>query len=317
LSNLMADGQDAAAYSWQIEEKQAEIIAQGIPGETENPKLSYKQLAIGPYLHGILREATHTHYDDAANSFAKVAAWEPRFVGSQQDLSRVQRGVHSAPGNGVVYIFTLVGRGPYKEEVEEVPTSSTLLIADRLLSALGKYELPPTIAPIKVPHVVVPPNEIDGVLVSVNRSPAGVTLPITDIGELAVAQHQALLPHTVARAVVRRVTKKAVTVGAQDGLNVDNPWLNLGILAAGVAWEFTESADTRCWGLLPNQIQVQRLELPSGTHHLGLQPCRRAVPLAASQDCVVPVADGRNTYVLACFPARDLVGQIQVSDPHR
>jgi hypothetical protein len=54
LANLMSDGEDAAAYSWQIEEKQAAIIEEGssivIAGESENPKLAYKQLAIGPYL---------------------------------------------------------------------------------------------------------------------------------------------------------------------------------------------------------------------------------------------------------------------------
>ncbi len=317
LSNLLRDGRDAGAYSLQIEEKQAAIIALGLPGAAENPKLSYKQLAIAPYLHGVLREATHANYDDAANSFAKVVSWEPRFTGAPLDLERAQRGTHSQPGHGVAYVFTLVGRGPYKEEVVEAPTSNALLIADRILSAVGKYELPPTIAPIKVPHVVVPPNEIDGVLVQVNQLPAGVTQSITDIGQLAVAQHQAVLPHIVARSVVRRIAKKAVSYGAQDGLNVNNSWASLGILAAGVAWEFTESADTRCWGLLPNQIQVQRLELPVGTHQIGLCPARRGAPLGPLQTCPVPIVDGRNTYLLACFPDRQLVGQIQVSDPNR
>jgi hypothetical protein len=317
LSNLLQDGHDASAYSLQIEEKQAAIIAQGLPGTTENPKLSYKQLAIAPYLHGLLREATHANYDDAANSFAKVVSWEPQFAGAQQDLQRAQRGSHSQPGHGVAYVFTLVGRGPYKEEAVEAPTSDALLIADRILSAVGDHQLPPTIAPIKVPQVVVPPNEVDGVLVQVNQQPAGVTHPITDIGQLAVAQHQAILPHIVARSVVRRVAKKAVAYGAQDQLDLNNSWASLGILAAGVAWEFTESADTRCWGLLPNQIQVQRLELPVGTHQFGLSPARRGAPFGPTQTCQVPILDGRNTYLLACFPDRQLVGQIQVSDPNR
>ena len=38
----------------------------------------------------------------------------------------------------------------------------------------------------------------------------------------------------------------------------------------GVAWEATEAADTRCWGLLPDRIQVLRVELPAGTHQLAL-----------------------------------------------
>jgi hypothetical protein len=317
LSNLMGDGQDAVAYSLQIEEKQSAIIAAGLPGTQENPKLAYKQLAIAPYLHGVLREANHADYDDAAKSFAKVVSWEPRFGGGHQDLERAQRGAHSQPGHGVVYIFALVGRGPYKEEAVETPTSDALLIADRILSALGKYQLPPTIAPIKVPRVVIPHNEVDGVMVRVDQQPVGGTQTISHIGEMAVLQHQAILPHLVARAVVRRVTKKAVAYGAQDGLNIDNQWATLGILAAGVVWEFAESADTRCWGLLPNQIQVQRIELPAGDHQIGLGPTQRGLPLGPAETCQVSVVDGRNTYVLACFPDRRLTGKIQVSDPHR
>src|SRR5688500_3440388 len=38
----------------------------------------------------------------------------------------------------------------------------------------------------------------------------------------------------------------------------------LGFDALGVAWEATENADTRCWSLLPDKIQVVRLELPAG-----------------------------------------------------
>lgn len=317
LSNLMTDGRDATAYALQIEEKQAEIIAAGLPGAAENPKLAYKQVAIAPYLYGMVREATHTHYDDAARAYRKVAEWEPRFTGAPFDVARVEQGAHSPPGHGVVYVFTLVGRGPRKEEGTEQPTSDAMLVADRLLSALGKYELPPTIAPIKVPRVVVPVNEIDGVVVQVGSVPAGVTQSIAPVGELAVLQHQAIFPHIVARAVVRRVVKKAVAYGAQDTLKVENSWAQLGILAAGVAWEFTESADTRGWGLLPNSIQVQRLELPVGEHQLSLIAGKQGLPVGKPETCQVQVADGRNTYVLACFPDRRLVGKVQVSDPYK
>ena len=37
-------------------------------------------------------------------------------------------------------------------------TSDALLIADRLLSAAGDHTLPPTLAPVKVPTIVVPAN---------------------------------------------------------------------------------------------------------------------------------------------------------------
>jgi hypothetical protein len=317
LSNLLHDGSDAGAYSLQIEQKQQEIIERGFGGEAENPKLAYQQIALGPYLEGMLREETHAQYDEAARSFAKVVSWQPGFAAGPHDLERAQHGHHSLPGHGVVYVFTLVGRGPYKEETVEYPTTEALLIADRILSAVGKHQLPPTIAPLKIPKVVSPLNEIDGLLVRANQQPVGATLAITDVGQLAVSQHQAVASHLLAQAVVRRVVKKAVAYGVQDGLSKNNELIGLGILAAGVAWEFTESADTRCWGLLPDKIQVMRLELPAGTHTLELQPAQRFQPCGTPYACQVPIVDGRNTYVLACFPTRHLIGQIQVSDPNR
>jgi hypothetical protein len=316
LSSLMRDGQDADAYILQVDEKQREIIQRGLPGASENPKLAYKQVAFGPYLRGVLSEATHTHYDDAARSFAQVVSWEPGYQFVQHDLLRAQHGAHSQRGNGVVYVFALVGRGPVKEETIEAPTSDALLIADRLLSAVGKYQLPPTIAPIKVPLLVIPPNEVNGVLVQVGGHPAGISQTVTDVGQLAVSQQQAVFSHLVARAVVRRVVKKAVAYGVQDAMDVQNQWLGLGIMAAGVAWEFTESADLRNWALLPDQIQVLRMELPAGMHPVDLSPTRNGVPIGLSHACHVPVLDGQNTYVLACFPTRNLVGRIQVSDPN-
>ena len=32
--------------------------------------------------------------------------------------------------------------------------------------------------------------------------------------------------------------------------------------------ELPEAADTRCWGLLPDKIQVLRIELPAGRHRV-------------------------------------------------
>ena len=238
----------------------------------ENPKLSYKQVALGPYLHGLLREASHSGYDDAARANTMVVSWQPDFPYGRQDLERVQRGRHSAPGHGVLYVFTLVGRGPYKEETVEVASSVSLLIADRILSCTGKHTLPPTIAPIKVPKVVTPGNEVSHVRVSVDRRPAGDTATITDVGRMAVEQYEAIYPHVIAEAVVRRVVKKGIIYGAKEMTGVDrrSP-ASLALDLAGVAWEATEAADTRCWGLLPDKIQVLRVELPAGPHEIALQ----------------------------------------------
>lgn len=316
VANLMSDGSDALAYSLQANTKQQEIIEAGIDLGEENPKAAYKRVALGAYLHGMLREVSHTHYDDAERWFATAVSWNPDCQVGQQELERARSGRHSAPGNGVMYVFALVGRGPYKREASEVPSSQALLIADQILSATGKHTLPPTIAPIKVPQVVVHENEVDGVAVSLDGRRVGETETVTDVGQLAVQQQMALYDHIVARAVARRVVKKAAVYALKGQLEVSNQsWANLALDAAGVVWEATESADLRCWSLLPNSVQVLRLELPVGEHHVSLQSSNAQRTLGVASDLTVPIEDGRNTYVLACYPGPKLTGVVQVSCP--
>ena len=313
LSNLMADGQDASAYALQVGDKQRQIINAEENPSNENPRLAYKRVALGAYIHGAIQEATHTNYDEAARAIQLVANWEPSFEDASVDLKRVSSGRHSAPGNGVLYVFTMVGRGPYKEERLETPTSNALLLADRILTATSKHSLPPTIAPIKVPVVVRSSNQIDSVLVETDTGAAGVTKTITDVGQLAVDQYEAIFPQVMARAVVRRVVKKGAVYATKDAANIDDPLASFALDAAGVLWEASESADTRCWGLLPDRIQVLRLELPAGEHVVRLKPASRNAPIGAEASHTVGIDDGRNTYLMANFPEDRLVGQILVS----
>jgi hypothetical protein len=313
LSNLMHDGGDASAYALQVGEKQRQIIDLGADRDGSNPKLSYKRVALGAYIHAAIQEATHVNYDEAARSIQLVANWEPQFEPASDDLKRVTEGQHSQKGNGVVYVFGLVGRGPYKEERVEEPTSAALLIADRILTATSKYSLPPTIAPIKVPVVVRSRNRILSLGVSVDGETKGQTETITDIGQLAVDQYQAVFPRVMARAVVRRVIKKGAVYATKEIANINHPAAEMAMDLAGVAWEAAESADTRCWGLLPDQIQVLRLELPAGEHQLSLTPRDTRGLFGSSAQRTILVEDGRNTYVMACFPDDELVGEVLVS----
>ncbi|MBI3467429.1 MAG: hypothetical protein HY000_30845, partial [Planctomycetes bacterium] len=109
LSNLMHDGGDAYAYALQVSDKQNQIIDTGADETGQNPKLAYKRVAVGAYLHGALCEQTHRDFDDVARSYTKVVSWQPEFAFGQADLHRGMSGRHSAPGNGVLYVFTLVG----------------------------------------------------------------------------------------------------------------------------------------------------------------------------------------------------------------
>ncbi len=310
MANLMHDGQDAEAYSLQVNAKQQELLQKSAADQIENADTAYAPVAIGPYLRGIIRESTFGNYDDATRAYHQVVSWQPQFQAGKIDLARAQNGVHSRPGHGVLYVFALVNRGPTKEEVAEIPTSQAMLIADRILSVVGEYDVPPTLAPIKIPRVIVPPRVVDHVALVADGQPMGRTEIICDVADLALREEAVELPHVMARAVARRIVKKAAIYATKDYVEADSFWSDIALSAVGVAWEATEAADTRCWGLLPREIQVLRVELPLGHHRVQLNPvlCQQAA--AAGPQISVEIEDGRNTYLLACFPGSMSVGQV-------
>lgn len=315
LANLLQDGQDAEAYSLQINAKQ-EALLQRVPEEgREQARAAYVPLAIAPYVHGMIREASFANHDDAARAYQQVVAWQPDFHAGRLDLARAEHAVHSPPGCGAVYVFALCNRGPVKEQSVEVPTSAALLVADRLLSVGSRYDVPPTLAPIKVPRVVVPARQVDAVAVMVGDRAVSHTETICDVGELALRQQELDRPQVIGRAVARRAVKKATVYVAKDVVRADAPLADLALSAVGVAWEATEAADTRGWGLLPREIQVARLELPAGSHQLRLSPMRASRQTDPGPTVTVDVQDGRNSYVLAWFPGPRLVGQVLVRTP--
>jgi uncharacterized protein len=311
LSNLMHDGTDAESYTLQTQDKHEQLVQQFVQSSGK-PSTDYVPLPLGFYMRGLLREATHHDYDDAVRNYELASSLLPNCDPLRWDVSRVQNGVHSQPGSGVVYVFAMVGRGPYKIQVEERPTSDALLIADRIISAVGPYKLPPTIAPIKIPDVVVPQSDVDQVGVAFNAHKIGPTASIADIEHLARTTYQANRTSIIARAVARRVVKKATIVAAKDSIG-KNGLTSIGMDLAGVAWEATEAADTRCWGLLPKDIQVLRVEVPAGEHALQLVPLASGQPVGPSQQASVRVVDGQNTYVLCWFPDARSVSQIMTS----
>ena len=317
LSNLVQDGDDAEAYSLQVSDKQRQIVAAATDEKGRNPKAAYQQVALAPYLRGILREETHRHYDDAARSFSQVLQWKPDFRPGPSHVARTTHGRHSERGHGVVHVFALVGHGPFKAEVVEMPSTASVMVAGEIMSAGLSQTLPPTIAPIKVPRVIALPGSVGGMQVGVGDWAAGRTETITNVSQMAISQHEAVLPQTVGRAVARRSLKKAAIFGAKQGLGLQNSGLpSLAFDVAGVAWEATENADTRCWGLLPDTIQVLRLELPAGQHTLSLRPIDRSGrPLGGAVPQTVTVLDGRNTYVLAQATDAGIVGKPLTNSP--
>jgi hypothetical protein len=315
LANLMHDGGDAEAYSLQINAKQNELMHQAMEQQVERAEVAYTPLAVGPYLRGMLREATHTNYDDARHAYAQVVSWRPAFQPGSADLQRATVGVHSQPGHGVLYLFALVDRGPVKEQAMEIPTSQALLVADRIVSHFGDYDVPPTLAPIQVPRVLVPPSVVDHVQLSIGNRPLGRTEVICDVAELAIRQEDAQFPYVMGRAIARRVLKKGAIYAVKNGMEANNSLTDLAMSAVGVVWEATEAADTRCWGLLPREIQVLRVELPAGQHRIQLRRAVRGQLLGPDAEIDVQMVNGRNTYLLGFFTGEGILGQIAHCTP--
>jgi uncharacterized protein len=314
LTSLMQDGVDAEAYTLQTLEKQQQLVRSSNQARGTPLSELFGVPPIAPYLRGVLREATLNNYDDALRMYLLTEDLMPDHPLVLQDIRRVESGVHSPPGHGVVYVIALVGRGPTKVETKEPVTQTVLFQADRLVSMLGNYSVPPTIAPIKIPALVCPPKQFDVVGVELDGQPVATTMPIADLERIASETFESQFTELMVRTVARRIIKKGAVYAAKSQLRA-TPAASLALDVAGVAWEFTESADTRCWGLLPREIQILRLELPEGVHQLALEPVIDGRPVAGQSHCQVDVMNARNTYVMGFWPDRELVGQLLVNSP--
>jgi hypothetical protein len=183
-----------------------------------------------------------------------------------------------------------------------------LLAADQILSAMGEYSLPPTIAPVKIAAVAPQDSGIASLNVSISGQRVGTTETIADINRLAIARQKELMPEIIARAVVRRIVKKTIVVGQKANAKVDNDLVSLGYNAVGVLWEATERADLRGWSLLPGQIQILRVDLPVGTHRLDFSANTTAGSTGRQPfACNVEIRDGANSFVLSSL--QDLTSQ--------
>lgn len=314
IANLMGEGGDAGAYALQMIDKQQKVIEaveERYKEENQDAVLAFKQVALGPYIRGMLAEESPLTLNEAVRARVQVAKWEPKFRDWKADLHRCEHEVPMQPGHGALFVFTLVGRGPIKEQTIEPVTQVELLLADRLFNAFANRNVPPTFAPVKIPRVVNFVPVADSVSVIVDGRHAGKTATIVDIGEMAVRQQQALYPEILARAVARRVVKKGIIYGIEEVANVQKDSLqSLAVMAAGVAWEASEKADTRCWGLLPDTIQVMRVELPAGDHKVTLRPSQRQGDFGTPAHTKVTIVDGRHTYLLGNVPTSHFVGKL-------
>jgi hypothetical protein len=320
VCSLAGDAIDAEAYALQATQKQSklriEAEVKGIPSAADH----FQPIAIAPYLRGVLREATHHDYDDASRAYQLVSAAMPGFAPAADDLRRATTGTHSRPGHGVLYVIACVGQGPQLVPVEAPTTSTALSIASSVLNAETNKQsssndqadrvggpVLPNIASVKVPRVVIPDSKIAAVGMRVGDTRYGATQTLTDVGQLAIAQTEAEMPWTLARAILRRTTKELAVAKVGDTMGLDGAAGSLFHFAAASAWAGSEKADLRCWGLLPREIQVLRAELPVGSHTITLQPLGHGgLPIAAGITRNVDMVDGRNTYAVVIAPGETM-----------
>ncbi len=311
VCSIAGDSMDAESYALQAAMKQEELAKDASERGLLEIEQAYQPIAMAPYLRGVLREATHHDYDDAVRAYTLVSNVQPNFAPAGDDIARASEGAHSAAGHGVLYVIACVGRGPIKTEKVAETTSAALSIASSVLNAqtnkddsgkVGGIVLP-NIAQVKVPDVVIPRCEIEAVGVRVGGVLYGATQTLTDVGELAMNQNSAEMPWTIARAVTRRVAKESMVAGTRNAIGLDGAVGSLFHFAAASAWSATESADTRCWGLLPREIQVLRAELPAGEHDVQLSSMNSiGAEFGRGTRRTLAIVDGRNTYLVVVAP---------------
>lgn len=326
ICSLAGDAVDAEAYCLQAQSRQMELsreIEDDSPDQPEDEQASEGQelnqppsqlVALAPYLRGTLREATHQNYDDAERAFRLVSNIQPEFSPAAHDIQRVSEGVHSQTGHGVLYVFAFVGHGPRLVETVAPTTTASLQIASTILQAVENNQqgndgdlILPNIASVKVPVVEIPPSELAAIGVSIRGEFLGATQMLTDIGLMALQKSEAEMPWTIARAVARRVVKETSVAATSNTLGLSGNAATVFKFAAVSAWSGTEHADTRCWGLLPREIQVLRAELPVGSQNIDLLPMSPSGEIfAESMNYSVMIEDGRNHYLIVIAPEQIL-----------
>ena len=324
MCSLVGDQTDAESYMNQAAMHQAKLRK---VAEAKQKKFlpefldttPHQELALAPYIRGVLREATHHDFDDAKRNYQLVSAIKPDFRPAFEDLDRATNGNHSQVGHGALYVFAMVGRGPVLKPTDAPVTSAAVSIASTLMLREDenddRVDHLPKISSVKVPAVVIPHSPVASITVALEAPQAetsilqllGATQSLTDVAQLVQTQADSELPWTIARAFIRQAGKEMAVAKARQGLGLEGGAGTLFQFAAANAWTATESADTRCWGLLPREIQVLRAELPVGDHSIHLAPVGvDGFSIGDQKSTTVRIDNGRNSYLVVIAPAEHL-----------
>ncbi len=309
LCSLAVGDGDAESYAMQAQAHQTDLSrAAEERGLAVAPEI-YQPLALAPYMRGVLREATHHDYDDALRSYQLVSHLQPMFAPAAMDIERCGGGAHSAPGHGVLYVFACVGRGPVLESVDAPTTTAALQIATQIYSlAENQRTMLPNLASVQVPAIRVPFSPAAAVSIDNAGIWLGATQQLVNVAQMATRQNEAEMPWTIARSLVRRVTKEVTVSQATKAVGLDGLPGQLVRFATVTAWSASEQADTRCWSLLSREIQVLRAELPIGTQRVGMAVVDHyGQPIGPRVLLDVDIADATNSYVTVIAPDQQVI----------
>ena len=120
--------------------------------------------------------------------------------------------------------------------------------------------------------------------------------PVEDIDALARYSLEQAMPGIMARALARAVVKYNTQHTANDSGSLAG-------LIMTVTNLVTERADTRSWSTLPQEIQLQRIVLPEGTHTLSIElrnPAGITVDVITDE---VEIKPGKRSFIIRHWSA--------------
>ncbi len=312
LADLASRTGDAASYALQVLAEQMRIIDSYKLPDGTMPKKAYKLVAFGSYIRAIMAEEDPLEQDLALREYERVLQIEPSFAYGKEDVERVRRGRLPPKGYGVVHVLVLCGRGPFRVETaadpEDQAWADAMGLAQAVWSVHRKKTAFPMISTVRIPALAFYKENPTEVHVEVDGREEGVTAVVTDVEATAEAEFKAMRPSIIARALLRRALKIAVTEGVKAAVRKTQKkesrkaFSDLLVSLGGLLWISAERADLRCWDLLPASFQVLRLEVPAGIHRITLRAGLSGRVVGRPQSVRVRVRDGYNTYVIALVP---------------
>ena len=292
--------------------------ANASPRGNLEPRKSTHSLAA--YLHALVHSESALDRKLTQDSVQQIDYWSTELNKPPSPAF----GTLTAKQHGSLHVITLTDRVTDWIPENALPSSAALLLADQILSATGKYSLPPTVAPVKIAK---PARQkcINPFVTSVqiaNHTPMLHSQPLIDLNHAAWDSYEADRDKQLATAIARRIVKKGAIYATKDQLSVQGgSEIDAVLNITGVIWESLEKADTRHVSLLPGRIEVVNTALPVGQHSVQLsavsmQGKSNGANQAASAAVSVPVTiqDGRNTVILCFRIGRHYVGNILIND---